>query len=56
MCVCVLQERLSNRIWSIIECVTTLVVDSPAEVVSALRIIQREEKWVWSVLGGGWGR
>ena len=44
MCVCVSQENLGQSLWMTMNAATLLVMESPAQVVTALRIIEREER------------
>ena len=49
------QENLGQSLWMTMHATTLLVVESPAQVVTALRIVEREERcvcecvdeWVW---------
>ena len=43
-CVCVSQENLGQSLWMTMNATTLLVMESPAQVVTALRIIEREER------------
>lgn len=45
VCVCVcIQDALGQRLWLVMNRVTGKVLDEPSHVVTAVRIIEREEK------------